>query len=191
MIRSPRGLAAATVAVLALSACASGVDSAEAPIAPPIAAATPTPLGPVAEDSRAELSADSVVPDVEVVDVVSGVPVSLTRSVASDKPVLLWAWAPHCPSCRAEAGGLEQFAAANVDRFKVVGLGTQDDLEYARGFVADTGVRTPQMLWDSSFESWQQLGITVQPTWILVRGDGTFLGGWVGGLPEQEILDLV
>lgn len=191
MTRSPRRLAALTVAVLALSACASGVDSAQAPAAAPIAAATPTPVGPVAEDPRIQLSADSVVPDVEVVDVVSGLPVSLTRSVASDKPVLLWAWAPHCPSCRAEAAGLEQFAAANTDRLKVVGLGTQDDLEYARGFVADTGVRTPQMLWDASFESWQQLGITAQPTWILVRGDGTFLGGWVGGLPEQQILDLV
>ncbi|MDH3959144.1 MAG: TlpA family protein disulfide reductase [Actinomycetota bacterium] len=191
MIRSPRRLAALTVAVLALSACASRVDSADAPAAAPIAATTPSPVGPVAEDPRAPLAADSVVPDVEVVDVASGLPVSLTRSVASDKPVLLWAWAPHCPSCRAEAAGLEQFAAANTDRLTVVGLGTQDDLEYAREFVADTGVRTPQMLWDASFESWQQLGITAQPTWILVRGDGTFLGGWVGGLPEQQILDLV
>jgi thiol-disulfide isomerase/thioredoxin len=189
--RFPRHLAVVVVAALALSACSSPVDSAEAPAAGPTAAATPAPIGPEASDPRAQLSPDSIVPDVEVLDVISGAPVSLTRSVASDAPVLLWAWAPHCPSCRAEAGDLERFAAAHTDRFTVVGIGTQDDLEYARGFLADTGVRTPQMLWDPSFQSWQQLGITAQPTWILVRGDGTFLGGWVGGLPEQQILDLI
>jgi thiol-disulfide isomerase/thioredoxin len=185
-----RHLVAVALAALVLSACSAGVDSTP-PAAAPVVAATPTPIGPVAPDAGAELSPQSVIPDVDVLDVATGVTVSLPRSVASDKPVLLWAWAPHCPACRAEAGGLEQFAAANTDRLKVVGLGTQDDLEYARSFLADTGVRTPQMLWDASFESWRELGITAQPTWILVRGDGTFLGGWVGGLPEQQILDLV
>ena len=85
----------------------------------------------------------------------------------------MWAWAPHCPTCRAEAPGLEEFAAANSDKFTVVGIGTQDDEQYARDFIADTGVSTPRMLWDASFESWRAMGITAQPTWILVKGAAT------------------
>jgi thiol-disulfide isomerase/thioredoxin len=193
VIGSPRHVAAAAVAVLALTGCSSSGDGDTAPPGSSAStpAASPAPIGPVAPDPAARLSPDSIVPDVQVVEVGSGAPVSLPGAVASDKPVLLWAWAPHCPSCRAEAGGLERFAAAHTERLAVVGIGTQDDLDYARAFVADTGVRTPRMLWDASFESWRQLGITAQPTWILVRGDGTFLGGWVGGLPEQQILDLI
>ncbi len=39
-----------------------------------------------------------------------------------------------------------------------MGLGTQDDLELARDFVAKGGI-TFTMLWDESFESWQALGV--------------------------------
>lgn len=174
---------------LGLAAC-SGTTTADNTFTAPDAAATAEVQGP-ATASDGDLAADAFVPDVDVVDVTTGATVSLARSVASDKPVLLWAWAPHCPSCRAEAGDLESFAAQNVDRLSVVGIGTQDDLDYAKGFLADTGVATPQMLWDASFESWRRMGITVQPTWVLVNGDGTLIDGWIGALPEQEILDLV
>ena len=132
-----------------------------------------------------------IVPAVEVIDVNTEAPVNLGSVVPSDAPVLLWAWAPHCPSCRAEAPELEEFAAANTDKVTVVGLGTQDDLAYAKEFVADTGVTTPQMLWDPTFFTWQQLGITAQPTWILVDANGEQLGTWVGALPTEQILALV
>jgi len=146
--------------------------------------------GPAASDLPA-VSPDSLVPAVDVVDVRTGDTVNLGSVVPSDKPVLLWAWAPHCPSCRAEAGDLEKFAASHQDRLTVVGIGTQDDLDYARGFLEDTGVTTPLMLWDESFESWRTIGITAQPTWILVRGDGSFIDGWIGALPEDRILELL
>jgi thiol-disulfide isomerase/thioredoxin len=136
------------------------------------------------------LSPANIVPAVEVVDVRSGGMVDLQSVVPAAQPVLLWAWAPHCPACRAEAPTVEAFAAAHQDAVTVVGIGTQDDLEYAEGFLADTGVRTPQMLWDPSFESWRQLGINAQPTFVLVDGSGEFLAGWVGGFPEDEVLAL-
>ena len=134
------------------------------------------------------VSPDSIVPSVEVVDVRSGQTVDVASVVPSATPVLLWAWAPHCPACRAEAGSAEAFAAAHADEVTMVGLGTQDDLAYAEGFLRDTGVTTPQMLWDPSFESWAQLGISAQPSWILVDGSGELLGTWVGPLPETEVL---
>ena len=114
--------------------------------------------------------------------------VDIQSVVPSATPVLLWAWAPHCPACRAEAPAAEEFAAAHADTVTMVGLGTQDDLDYAKGFLRDTGVRTPRMFWDPSFESWAQLGITTQPTWILVDGSGELIDRWVGALPTKDVL---
>ena len=108
--------------------------------------------------------------------------------VPSEKPILLWAWAPHCPICAGEAPAVEAFAKENANAVTVVGIGTQDDLALAEDFVSTYGVSTPQMLWDPGFESWQALEITGQPTWVLLSPGGEEIGRWQGGLPEDEIL---
>lgn len=195
----------AAVTVLVIAACGTTESSIQEGTDPPSKMATETPdsQGEVVKDPSEtsvaqagqsdlpEVAPDSLVPSVDVTDVRSGATVDLASILPSDKPVLLWAWAPHCPSCRAEADDLEEFAAAHLDRLTVVGIGTQDDLEYAKSFLVDTGVTTPLMLWDESFESWRKIGITAQPTWILVRGDGSLIQGWIGGLPEEQILELL
>ena len=94
--------------------------------------------------------------------------------------------------CRAESPALEQFAQANKSRLAIVGLGTQDDLTLAKDFVAKGKITFP-MVWDKSFASWRQLGITSQPAGVLVSADGKQLGRWQGRLDsrEKEILKLV
>ena len=92
--------------------------------------------------------------------------------------------------CRAESPGVERFARAHEGQLRVIGLGTQDDLELARDFVVYGGI-TFTMLWDESFESWIQLGIRSQPAAILFDADGTPLGSWNGILDEDEIIDLI
>ena len=49
---------------------------------------------------------------------------------------------------------------------------------------------TFDVLWDESFYSWQVIGISSQPSAVLLAADGTPLGGWVGGIPEDEVLRL-
>lgn len=188
-------LAALTVVtVVVLAACGTTTSSIQEGTGPPSSVVTDASEATALQAEQSDLpevSPDSLVPSVNVVDVRSGETIDFSSIVPSDKPVLLWAWAPHCASCRAEAGDLEEFAASHQDRLTVVGIGTQDDLEYAKSFLVDTGVTTPLMLWDESFESWLKIGITAQPTWILVRGDGSFIQGWIGGLPEDQILELL
>lgn len=46
------------------------------------------------------------------------------------------------------------------------------------------------MLWDESFASWQALGVTSQPTALLLAPDGTAITGWLGAFPEDEVLEL-
>lgn len=71
----------------------------------------------------------------------------------------------------------------------MVGLGTQDSLEEAQGFVAQTGT-TFTMLWDPSFESWREFGILGQPAAILLDRQGRQLGNWFGRFDQQRVLEL-
>jgi thiol-disulfide isomerase/thioredoxin len=174
------------VSALALAACGN---------AEPGAQSDPTPVAspsgePASSDKpdKAEPPANSVLPVVDVKDVANGQNVDLAGLVPSKKPVLLWAWAPHCSICAAEAPGVEDFAEANADKLTVVGIGTQDSFGEAENFVSTHAVKTPQMLWDPGFDSWRTLKITGQPTWVLLSAQGEELGRWQGGLPAEEIL---
>jgi thiol-disulfide isomerase/thioredoxin len=201
-------VAASVAAALLLAACSSGdgISAIETPAERDAASNAASSAGKTTKPTQTpkatqksskaqakapQLAANAFVPSVDVLDVRSGDRLDLQSVVPSDRPVLLWAWAPHCPSCRREAPALERFAAENQDAIKVVGIGTQDDQAYAEEFLSTTGVNTPQMLWDPSFESWRVMGITAQPTWVLVRGDGSLITGWVGGFPEQQILSAI
>ncbi len=73
----------------------------------------------------------------------------------------------------------------------MVGLGTQDSLGDAEDFTKDYGTQSFTMLWDESFETWQAIGITSQPSAVLLAADGTPISGWVGAFPEDEVLRLV
>lgn len=68
----------------------------------------------------------------------------------------------------------------------MVGIGTQDDLEFARDFRADTGVESYPLLWSDSSESWAAFGVTAQPYLILLR-DGRIVERWPGGASTEEI----
>ena len=72
----------------------------------------------------------------------------------------------------------------------VVGLGTQDTLGDAEDFVVDYGTRSFTMLWDESFETWQAIGITSQPSAVLLAADGEPITGWIGPFPQDEVLRL-
>jgi hypothetical protein len=71
----------------------------------------------------------------------------------------------------------------------VIGLGTQDGLRDAQEFVETFGT-TFTMLWDESFQSWIELGVTSQPTAVMFAPDGSIITGWIGGFPEDTVLEL-
>ena len=47
------------------------------------------------------------------------------------------------------------------------------------------------MLWDPTFESWRQLGISGQPAGMLLDANGTILTSWRGAIPQSRVLDTV
>ncbi len=195
----------AAVAALLLAACGgsaddrgdSGIPSASAPASESVTATTevegveaPAGEGEAAASSGSaeELPEGPKLPDVSVKDLAGG---SLSvADIKSDKPVLVWFYAPHCPYCNEEAPKVEAFAKANADKLTVVGLGTQDDEQQAKDFVAEHGLKTPRMLYDESFASWQQLGIRSQPGAMIFDSNGVSRYTWVGAFDEQEALEV-
>ena len=71
----------------------------------------------------------------------------------------------------------------------VIGLGTQDSLGQAHDFVDEFDLTLP-MLWDESFQSWQTIGVSSQPSAVMIKADGTPITGWLGPFPEDEVLRL-
>ena len=73
----------------------------------------------------------------------------------------------------------------------MVGLGTQDDLAYAKNFAS--GI-TFAMLWSKSFASWSHFGVTSQPKIVLLDGSGNIVGGGPGrfhaGRIEEQLAGL-
>ena len=71
----------------------------------------------------------------------------------------------------------------------VFGLGTQDSLSQANDFQKKHDLSF-EMLWDESFYSWQTIGVTSQPTAVMLQPDGTPIQGWIGMFPIDEVLRL-
>ncbi len=72
----------------------------------------------------------------------------------------------------------------------MIGLGTQDDGDYAVDFVTSREVYSFPMYWDETFESWAVFGISTQPAAVLLSPSGEVLGGWQGMFPIDEVLVL-
>lgn len=75
-----------------------------------------------------------------------------------------------------------------------MGVGAQDDYDYAVEFLATTGVETPDMLWDPSFETWSTVGVRLNSQMMLLSPDltsGTELFFGFGDDQQQQILDLL
>ena len=73
-----------------------------------------------------------------------------------------------------------------------MGVGAQDDFEYALEFVDSTGVDTPEMIWDPSFETWSRFGVRINSQMMLMNADltsGTELFYGFGESDRQRVLD--
>jgi thioredoxin 1 len=85
----------------------------------------------------------------------------------ADKLVLIDFWAPWCGPCRALAPVLEQFAAENADKVKVVKINVDENENLAKAF-----------------------SVRSIPTLITMK-DGVAVYGASGALPKQGLEQLV
>lgn len=76
---------------------------------------------------------------------------------------------------------------------QVIGIGAQDDFELARDFLDRTGVATPDMLFDTSFKTWQTFGVQANSQMMVLSPDLSSGSNLIFGFDEAKraaILDL-
>ncbi len=202
MIGRAGRVALAAAAALILAGCGGSEDSAEqlAPAADQsktgaattsIAAEksdTADSPGHEAEHDIARPESAAVLPAIDVVRMSTGDKVSLSSLHVAGKPTLLWFWAPHCSICRAEAPDLLKFEKEHGTEVAVLGIGAQDSLEQAKGFIGDTSTDGLDMIWDASGKTWLHWKVTNQPTVIVLDKDGKVVKTWFRDLDEKAIL---
>ena len=96
------------------------------------------------------------------------------------KPVLLWFWAPWCPTCRSQIPQVQDIAARFGDDVHVLGVGSLDDAEAIAGFARE--VDGPTHLIDVDGTVWRHFGVVEQSSFVLLGADGAevFTAGYGG-----------
>jgi thiol-disulfide isomerase/thioredoxin len=106
-------------------------------------------------------------------------------SSLAGKPVLLWFWAPWCPTCRGQVAQVQEIASDHRGDVSVVGVGSLDDADAIRAFAR--GFTDVTHLADESGVVWKHFGITQQSSFVLLDASGAkvFSAGY-GGSDELD-----
>jgi thiol-disulfide isomerase/thioredoxin len=88
-----------------------------------------------------------------------------------DRPVLLWFWAPWCPTCRSQLPEVQRIASAYGDRLQVVGVGSLDSRDAIARFAEQTSDFTVQLV-DEKGSIWRHFDITEQSSFVLLDSEG-------------------
>lgn len=184
----PRRPLVAVLVGLVVLAAACGSDGTSTTAAGPGDPTTTTAPDGEAPDPAPTGDPTADLPAIDVVELASGDQVALPSLAQPGRPTLLWFWAPHCTVCRREAPELLEFEAAHGDDIDVLGLGAQDTLDEAYGFLDDTSTHALAMVWDRSGQSWIHHGVTSQPTVIVLDAEGQVAGTWFRDFDVDGIL---
>jgi thiol-disulfide isomerase/thioredoxin len=88
------------------------------------------------------------------------------------KPVLLWFWAPWCPTCRSQTGDVQAVARDFAGKVAVVGVGSLDnDAAAIKRFAADASGLTH--LYDESGAVFRHFGVVQQSSFVLLDAEGS------------------
>lgn len=86
------------------------------------------------------------------------------------RPVLLWFWAPWCPTCRGQVPQVRGIAEDHGDDLGVVGVGSLDSATAIAEFAG--GVPGVTHLEDVDGALWRRFGISEQSSFVLLDADG-------------------
>lgn len=171
-------------ALLAVSACASddGTDTAASDTATTSSDASPADPAPstAKATSPPKSTSDTAVP--ETLDfsasTVSGD--AFDGASVAGRPVLLWFWAPWCPTCRGQIPQVEGLAADYGDDLTVIGVGSLDSADAIADFAEDVDDFT--QLEDEDGDLYRRFGIVEQSSFVLLdaQGEVAFSTGYGG-----------
>ena len=152
------------------------------------AEAVPVDTAPAETAVPEEPDPDAVTaPDFTVYDE-EGAPVSLSDFAGT--PVVINFWATWCPPCRGELPAFDAaYKAYGEDiQFLMVDLtdGSRETKEVVRDFLRETGYTFP-VFYDTDYSGAMAYGVRSIPMTVLIRADGTVLGGQIGAVSESAL----
>ncbi|WP_297081426.1 redoxin family protein [uncultured Demequina sp.] len=169
-------LAATAAGALLLAGCASGDQSDSAAEAPASA------------DASSEASESAPGPFDFTAQTVAGG--TLEGESLKHRDVILWFWAPWCPTCLVEGKDYVADAIAQlpegVELVGVAGRITSD--EEVEEFMDFTGVGDATHVMDTDGSLWEGFGVALQPAFLFVNDDGTFERAGAG-VTTEDILE--
>ncbi|WP_061963283.1 redoxin family protein [Demequina aurantiaca] len=177
-----RAFIGATTAGLALllAGCAGDADPASGGATAPAGEADSA--SPDADESTSQAASPF---DFTAMTVMSGEDFDATSLAGQD--VVLWFWAPWCPTCAAEAPIIAEAIDGLPEGVTMMGVaGRSDDPAAMQEFVTDYGVGGIEHLADTDGSIWANFSVVSQPAFIFVNDDGTMQGSG-GGLTADDI----
>lgn len=196
---TPRWAAAAVSVALLLGGCTSTAQQGAAPPTAGVPAAsassgdasTPAPTTPATTtpgpaSSSADPSTSTTAPE-------EPVPASLrftgTTTTGQEfdgadlrgRPVLLWFWAPWCPTCRSQLPEVNELATTYQGKLQVVAVGSLDSADAISGFADDIDPDTVRLS-DTQGSIWKHFRVTEQSSYVVLDAEGTetFRSGYGG-----------
>ncbi len=88
------------------------------------------------------------------------------------KTAVLWFWAPWCPACKQEAPDVAAVARRFGSQVSFVGVPGKSQVAEMRKFVADYGLAGFPHVVDADGSLWTRFGVTHQPAYAFVTGEG-------------------
>jgi len=177
-----RRLAAALVAPLVISLAACGGEATTTATETPVATSSSDSAAEAAEEPPGDTGGDSAAAVPELLDFTSTTVGGEAFDGASlaGRPVVLWFWAPWCPTCRGQVPQVQDLAGTYGDEVAVVGVGSLDSAEAIAEFAGDAGGITH--LEDVDGVLWQRFGVTEQSSFVVLDADGevAFEAGYGG-----------
>jgi peroxiredoxin len=155
-------------ALLVLGGCAGTPDdpAGSSPAGPPAAASGPPassgPPAPARSGVPQSLNFTATTLDGAAFD----------GATLAGKPVVLWFWAPWCPTCARQARGVKTAAEQLAGRVAVVGVGGLDEPAAMRRFVGEWRLQAVPQLADEPGVVWKKFGVTAQSTFVFLDATG-------------------
>ena len=97
-------------------------------------------------------------------------------------------WATWCPPCRAELPSLQSLSnKLDPEKFAVIGISVDEDADYVREFLKDTGVAYLNYLDSDRKIAGDQFGVDSYPQTLILRPDGVVVDRVIGARDWSNI----
>lgn len=119
----------------------------------------------------------------------------IVGSSLAGQDVVLWMWAPWCPTCNREAPTVHEVTLEYGDRpITFVGVPGKDTQDAMREFVTEHDLGHMLQAVDETGELWRMYGVGYQPAWVFINEDGevtTHAGELAGDELRRRLDDLL